>query len=504
MNGEFQINYTEVAIFIVYIVIMMAFGVYFFVKYKGGGEKEYFLGGREMGPWVSALSAGTSDMSAWVLMGLPGAIYWSGMSSVWIAIGLAVGYVLSWIFVAPRLRQFSIVAKDSITLPQFFTNRFATDNKVLQCICAVVFLVAFAAYSAAHIKVCGVLFNLVFGITEQNGMLIGAVLIVFYTFLGGFKGVSVSDFFQGSLMLVALMAAPFFALFAIEPGAFAAAGSANYVSSPNYWSLLSSGQLDWASWADILTGIGWGLGYFGMPHIIVRYMAIRKQSEVKKSAIIAVAWTTLILIAAVAVGLLGRVHFGETIGQAARETVFITMARTLFPAIISGVLLSAILSAAMSSTDSKLLVSSSAFVADIYKPILRKNAKEKEMIWIGRLVVLIISIVATILALDPERNTIMGIVGDAWGVFGAAFGPSMLLALYWKRFNLPGAIAGITSGTAVAVLWIAVPVLSGTGLYAIVPAFFVSLIAAVTVTLATKKPSAEVEKLFEDALALKD
>ncbi|MCL2199450.1 MAG: sodium/proline symporter, partial [Defluviitaleaceae bacterium] len=456
ING-FQINHTEVAVFIVYIVIMMGFGVYFFVKSKGGGEKEYYLGNREMGPWVSALSAGTSDMSAWVLLALPGSIYWFGMSRVWIAIGLAIGYILSWIFIAPRLRQFSIVAQDSITLPQFFTNRFLTKSKLLQCICAVVFIVAFAAYTIAHIVVCGVLFNMVFGMTETQGMILGAVLIVFYTFLGGFKGVSVSDFFQGGLMLLALMAAPFFALFAIDPGAFAAT-----IFPDTYWNFLFTGYHDWISWSHILTGMGWGLGYFGMPHIIVRYMAIRKQSEVKKSAAIAISWNLLILSAAVAAGILGRVYLGSVgielgapgaVGTGGGETVFIVMARRIFPAVIAGVLLSAILSAAMSSTDSKLLVSSSSFTADVYKPFFRKNAKEKEMIWVGRFVVVAIAFIATAIAVSPGRGTIMDIVGNAWGVFGAAFGPAMILALYWKRFNLAGAIAGITSGTLIAAVW---------------------------------------------------
>jgi len=496
---------SEVVVFVIYIVIMMGFGVYFFIKAKGGGDKEYYLGNREMGPWVSALSAGTSDMSAWVLMALPGTIYWFGMSRAWIAIGLALGYILSWIFVAPRLRQFSIVAKDSITLPQFFTNRFMTNSKLLQLICAVVFIVAFAAYTIAHIVVCGVLFHIVFGMNEVHGMILGAILIVFYTFLGGFKGVSVSDFFQGGLMLVALMAAPFFALFAIAPETFA-----EVVLPATYWNFLFTGNFDWESIAHILTGLGWGLGYFGMPHIIVRYMAIRKQSEVKKSAAIAISWNLLILSASVAAGILGRFYFGDALGipgptgTGGGEAVFIMMSRAIFPAVIAGILLSAILSAAMSSTDSKLLVSSSAFTADVYKPVIRKNASKTELIWVGRVVVVLVALVATLIATSPYRGTIMGLVGNAWGVFGAAFGPTMLLSLYWKRFNLAGAITGILIGTTIAVLWVAVPPLAATGVFGIVPAFFISLIAAIVVTLVTKKPPAEVEELFDKAIAFED
>lgn len=504
-------NIYEVAVFVIYIVVMMGFGVYFFRKSKGG-EKEYYLGSRELGPWVTALSAGTSDMSAWVLMGLPGAVYWFGLSHAWIAIGLALGYILSWVFVAPRLRQFSIVADDAITLPQFFTNRFKTKSKLLQCICAGVFVVAFAAYTIAHIVVCGVLLNLVFGMDETTGMILGAVLIIAYTFLGGYKGVSWSDFFQGLLMLIALMAAPVFALMAIHPAAFAAAVLPEY-----YWSFLFTGFFDWESWANIFTGLGWGLGYFGMPHIIVRYMSIRKQEEVKKAAGVAITWNLLILSASVVAGILGRIYFGDSLGPpgyygtpggvagiSGGEIVFIELARTIFPTIIAGVLLSAILASAMSSTDSKLLVSSSAFTADVYKPIFRKNASEKEMIWVGRSVVVAVAVVATIIATSPGRVTIMELVGNAWGILGAAFGPAILLSLYWKRFNLAGATAGIVSGAIVAVIWLAVPALLGTGLFGIVPAFAIGLFSSVIVTVATKKPSIEVEEMFDRALALKD
>ncbi|MCL1878527.1 MAG: sodium/proline symporter [Defluviitaleaceae bacterium] len=537
-----RVDVVEIVVFVVYIAIMMSFGVYFFIKSKGSGEKDYYLGNREMGPWVSALSSGTSDMSAWVLLALPGSIYWFGMSRAWIAAGLAFGYILSWIFIAPRLRQFSIVADDSITLPQFFTNRFKTKSKLLQCICAAVFIVAFTAYSIAHIVVCGVLFNIVFGMSQEAGMIIGALLIIFYTFLGGFKGVSVSDFFQGGLMLLALMAAPFFVLFALDTGTFAAT-----VFPEHYWNPLFTGSFDWESISHILTGLGWGLGYFGMPHIIVRYMAIRKQREVKKSAIIAIGWNVLILSAAVAAGILGRVFLGAhgvelgapgAVGTGGGETVFIVLARWIFPVVVSGVLLSAILSAAMSSTDSKLLISSSSFVADIYKPLIRKSAGKTELIWMGRAVVVFVAVVATGIALWPGRGTIMDIVGNAWGIFGAAFGPSMILALYWKRFNLAGALAGIISGTTIASVWAfglmivragvanaaeaayAAGYIASTAdfvrsglqegilnigrLFGIVPAFFVSLALAIIVTLLTKKPPAEVEKLFDDALALTD
>ncbi|MCL2580578.1 MAG: sodium/proline symporter PutP [Oscillospiraceae bacterium] len=493
-----QINYVEVAVFIVYLIIMIGFGVYFFFK-ASGGEKEYYLGSRELGPWVSALSAGASDMSAWVLMGLPGAIFWFGLGQVWIAVGLAAGYISAWLLVAPRLRQFSITAGDAITLPQYLTNRFLSKSKALQVVCAVIFIVAYTAYTAAHILACGRLFNIVFGMDQMLAMFISAFIIVAYTFLGGFKAVSWSDFFQGMLMLGALMAAPIFALMAIEPGAFAAT-----VFPENYWNLLSSGQLDWASWSDILSGFGWGLGYFGMPHIVIRFMAIRSQREVRKSAAIGISWNLLILAFSVAAGIAGRVYLGDTLGFENRELVFIAMSRAIFPALISGVLLSAILAAAMSSADSKLLVSSSAFTADVYKPMLRKNASEGEMLWLGRFVVVIIAIAATLIAANPNGGTIMSLVGNAWGVFGAAFGPAILLSLFWKRFTFPGAVAGIIAGAATNIIWLVTPVLADTGLYEIIPGFIVGTLFAVVATLLSKKPDAEVEALYDRALELAD
>jgi len=490
-------NYSELVVFLVYLVAMLGIGVYFFIRARigKGGEKDYFLANRQMGPWVSALSAGASDMSAWVLMGLPASIYAAGMGQTWIAIGLAIGYALSWIFIAPRLRQFSITASDSITLPQYLTNRFLSQSKVLQIICAVIFVFAYAIYASASIKACGTLFNTVLGVDANLAMYIAAIIIISYTFMGGFKAVCWTDFIQGMLMLGALMLAPIFALASVNAGSTAVA-----VTFPdNYWNLISSGRLDWASWADILSGLGWGLGYFGMPHIIVRFMAIRSQREVKKSAAIGISWNVLILCFAVLVGCVGRLFLGEIDDS---QLVFITMVRRIFPAIISGVLLSAILAAAMSTADSQLLVSASAFAADVYKPVLRKNASDNEMFWAGRVVVIIIALAAVAIASHPGSGTIMGLVGNAWGVFGAAFGPVILLSLFWKRLTFAGAVAGIVVGALVDVLWLAF--MSGTGLYEIIPGFVAGCIATVAVTLCGKKPSAEVDALYDKALTVKD
>ncbi|MBR5428194.1 MAG: sodium/proline symporter, partial [Clostridia bacterium] len=276
----------ELIVFIVYLVFMLGIGVYFFVKTKNGGEKDYFLGGRQMGPVVSALSAGASDMSAWVLMGLPASIYALGLGQTWIAIGLAIGYALSWIFMAPRLRRYSIAANDSITIPQYLTNRFLTANKALQIICAVIFLFAYTVYAASSIKACGTLFNTVVGIDANVAMYLAAAIIISYTFLGGFSAVCWTDFFQGLLMLGALLIAPIFALVLVKNGQ---GQSTLGEVGEGYWSMLTG-------WKDILSGLGWGLGYFGMPHIIIRYMSVRSDKDVKKSAVIGISWTVLILI----------------------------------------------------------------------------------------------------------------------------------------------------------------------------------------------------------------
>ena len=491
-------NNVELIVFIIYLAAMLSIGFVFFfhAKRSKSGEKEYFLGNRQMGPFVSALSAGASDMSAWVLMGLPASIYSFGMGQTWIAIGLAIGYALSWILLAPRLRQFSIAANDSITLPQYLTNRFLSKSKLLQIICAVIFLFAFSIYASSSIKACGILFNTVLGIEGNLTMYVAALIIITYVFLGGFKAVSWTDFFQGLLMLGALLLAPIFALFLLNTGA----GQASQAVFPaNYWNFISSGRLDWSSWADILSGMGWGLGYFGMPHIIIRFMAIRSQREVKKSAVVGISWNVLILIFSVLAGCAGRLFLGEISNS---STVFIQMVRIIFPAVLSGILLSAILAAAMSTADSQLLVSASAFAADVYKPILRKNASGNEMFWAGRIVVVIIAIIAVLIASHPGSGTIMDLVGNAWGVFGAAFGPVILLSVFWKRLTFQGAVAGIVAGALADVLWLAF--LSGTGLYEIIPGFIMGLIAAVAVTLCGNKPGKDIEKLFEEALAVKD
>lgn len=476
-------NVVELLVFIVYFLFMVGIGLFFFLKSKNAGEKDYFLGGRNMGAWVSALSAGASDMSAWVLMGLPASIYAMGMGQTWIAIGLCIGYALSWIFVAPRLRRFSIVAKDSITVPQYLTNRFLAGSKALQVLCALIFLVAYTIYAASSIKACGTLFNTVMNIDATIAMYIAAVIIIAYTFLGGFSAVCWTDFFQGLIMLAALLMAPIFALLLVGSGQ----GAAQSHLPEGFFRFFTSPQ-------DIISGLGWGLGYFGMPHIIIRFMSIKSEKELRKSSVIGISWTTIILLMSALTAVAGRLYLGQIEDS---SVVFITIVRRIFPALLSGLLLSAILSAAMSTADSQLLAASSAFASDVYKPIIRKNASDKEMLWASRLVVAAIAVVALIIAANPNSASIMGLVENAWGVFGAAFGPVILLSLFWKRMTFGGAVAGIATGACVDVLWLIC--LKSTGIYEIVPGFLAGLLATFLVSLLSKGPGAEVEELFDTA-----
>ena len=481
-------NYVEVSVFIIYLVLMLAVGIWFFTKDKNQTEKGYFLGDRKMGAWVAALSAGASDMSAWVLMGLPASVYALGLGQIWIAIGLALGYSLSWIYEAPRLRAFSIAADDAITVPQYLTNRFLASSKSLQLISAAVFLVAYTIYAASSIKACGTLFNTVTGLDTTIAMYLAALIVISYTFLGGFSAVSWTDFFQGMLMLAAIMIVPIAAYNMLDPSASAA------IDTPNYWSMTSS-------WQDIVSGLGWGLGYFGMPHIIIRFMSVNSQKDIRKSAVIGITWTLIILVCAVFVGVVGRMFIGFDEAVNKNSHVFVVMTRKIFPAVISGVLLSAVLAAAMSTADSQLLAAASAFASDVYRPVIRNNnATEKEMLWAGRYVVLLIAIAALYIASSPDAGSIMSLVSNAWGVFGAAFGPAILLSLFWKRFTFSGAACGIFTGAAVDIAWLTY--MSHTGVYEIIPGFFAGLAIAAAVSLVSPKPSAEVEALFDRATAM--
>ncbi|MBQ2183522.1 MAG: sodium/proline symporter, partial [Lachnospiraceae bacterium] len=447
--------------------------------------------------------------SAWVLMGLPGSIYLWGVGQVWISVGLLIGTICAWIFIAPKLRRYSIKADDAITIPQFLTNRFKSKSPVLQAVCAVIFMVAYCIYSASSIYACGSLFNKMFGWNPLYAMIGATVIILLYTFLGGFNAVCWTDFFQGMLMLLALMAAPIVALFVMNGANFKPV--AEVVTPDHYYNILSSGKFNYDSIKDILSGLGWGLGYMGMPHILVRFMSIKSEKDMKKSQIIGSSWTAVILAMASVVALVAHQFLGSSLGADERSFVFISMVRLLFPALLSGVLLSAILAASMSTADSQLLASSSAFASDFYKPLFRKKAGDTEMLWVGRGVVALISVIALLIAVNPNCAGIMALVECAWAAFGAAFGPAIILALYWKRFTYKGAVAGIVAGFLMDAFWyccfsgsVEKLTIFNTGLYEIIPGFIFSLIVAIVVSLADKEPSKEIEDLFDEVANMKE
>ena len=480
----------EVIVFILYLLCMLGIGVFFFIRDRKGGEKTFFLGDRKMGAWVGALSAGASDMSAWVLMGLPTSVYAFGLGKIWIPVGLVAGYTASWLIEAPRLRRFSIVSGDAITIPQYLSNRFLAKSKALQVICAVVFLLAYTVYAASSIKACGTLFHKVIGMDPMAAMYLAVFIIVGYTFMGGFSAVCWTDFFQGMLILGAMLLAPVFALFVLE-----FSGEAIDPAS-HFWNPA-------ADWRDIVSGLAWGLGYFGMPHIIIRFMSISSQKTLKRSAWIGIAWTVLILIFAALIGVIGRLDFGMDADMMKNELVFVQMVRRIFPGVISGVLLSAVLAASMSTADSQLLSASSSLASDVYKPIVRKNrASDRELMWVGRFVVLAVALVALVIAANPNSGSIMGLVENAWGLFGAAFGPAILLSLFWRKFNFAGAVTGILVGAAVDIAWIVF--LKQTGVYEILPGFAAGALAAFVAAKLAGAPSEAVMKQYDDAVAYDD
>lgn len=493
----------EMIAFLGYFIILFFVAMIFFFNGGNRNQEDYFLGGRSMGPWVTAMSAQASDMSAWLLMGLPGSIMAFGFGQMWIGIGLALGTAANWIFCAKRLRKFSKVAGDAITVPQYLSNRFATKSKALQVICAVIFLVCFTVYVASAFVAGASVFQMIFPtVSESVGMLLCALIIIGYTFLGGFKAVCWTDFFQGILMLIALLAIPIVVV--LTQGIDTTALSAIYQYTDASGEIVTcdfgSGLFS-ADWKDIVSGLGWGLGYFGMPHIIVRFMSIEKPSMIRKSAIVAIIWVVLALAAACLVAYFGRIFVGEELlTQGLQKTVFMVMSRKFFFPLASGLLLAAIMAACISTADSQLLVASSSFTADIYQPIIRKNASEKEVLWIGRIVVVLVALIAFAMATSKGSGAqaIMNLVENAWGCFGAAFGPTILLSLFWRRFNYAGAVAGVVTGALVDGLWLAF-LSAATGIYEIIPGFVCSLLAAVVVSKMTEEPSKEVTEIFDRA-----
>lgn len=495
----------ELIALILYFAAMIGIGLFFFIKEKSRSEKDYFLGGRSMGPWVTAMSAQASDMSAWLLMGLPGSILAFGLGQAWIGIGLAIGTILNWILVAGRLRRFSAAANDSITLPQYLSNRFAAKSHILQVICAIVFLVCFTVYVAsAFVAGATVITDLFPSVDPSIALVIFAAILIVYTFLGGYKAVCWTDFFQGLLMLGAVLIVPLILVLARDLDSGLLDVSVKSLSGAEYTFI---GNLFKAPATEIINGLAWGLGYFGMPHILVRFMSIKKPSMAKKSAVVACSWVVLSLVAVILIAFLGRMtNIGtELLTADKQKMIFIGLARDIFPAFIAGILLSAIIAASMSTADSQLLVASSSFTSDIYKPLVRKNASEKEVLWVGRGVVIAIAIVAYFIASSKAQGAqaIMELVENAWAGFGSAFGAVVVLSLFWRRFTYKGAVAGVIAGGLTDVLWLVFEKTGvfNTGLYEMVPGVILSIIAAIAVTFLDKAPSKEVTDIYDSAIA---
>ncbi|RMF17561.1 MAG: sodium/proline symporter PutP [Gammaproteobacteria bacterium] len=468
------------ATFIVYILGMLAIG---YIAWKRTQNlSDYILGGRRLGPATSALSAGASDMSGWLLLGLPGYALAAGFESLWLSIGLLIGTWLNWLLVAKPLREQSVKAGDALTLPEFFNNRFNDHNHALRVISAFFILLFFLFYTSSGLVAGGKLFETVFGLDYTTAVIAGAICVVSYTFFGGFLAVSWTDVVQGLLMAAALLIVPIMAISA--DGGWSAMMTAIESKNPALLDLWTSAKGEPLGWIAIVSLMAWGLGYFGQPHILARFKAIRSEDEIPTARRIAVGWTALTLLGATLVGLAAIGYLDRDLGDS--EKVFMVLVNALFHPVIAGIMLAAILAAIMSTADSQLLVSSSALAEDFYKAILKKDATQDELVKVGRFAVLGIALVATLLALNPDSN-VLGLVSYAWAGFGAAFGPALLLALYWPKMSREGALAGIIVGGVTVVVW---KQLSGGlfDLYEIVPGFIFATLAIVVVSMLRPAP----------------
>jgi sodium/proline symporter len=482
--------------FIIYFALVLGVGFYFYKR--SSNMEDYILGGRSMNPYVTALSAQASDMSSWLLMGLPGAVLLMGLGEAWIGIGLAAGSYLSWLFVAKRLRKHSVVAGNSLTVPEFFSNRYKDKKGYLRFICGLIILFFFVIYVASGFKGCGVTLQTIFPeLSVELAMCIGGVIIIAYTFLGGYKAVCWTDFFQGLLMLVAVVVVPLAAIGALGGWGDLEAGWAE-VGVEQFTNLFwDNGSA--LGFIAILSLLAWAFGYFGMPHIVVRYMSIRDPEEVKVSRRVSLVWIVIALSAAILVGMVGRVYVGEAEVMSDgfnAEHIFLRMAGDLFAPIIAGLFFAAVMAAIMSTADSQLLVASSSITNDILGKYEKYNDPRKLM-WVSRIVVVVVAVLALVLALFGGNN-IMGLVSYAWAGFGAAFGPLMILSLYWKRMNLQGAIASVFTGFLTVILWNTF-LTASTGVYELLPGFIFAAVAGVLVSLATPAPSEEIQREFDEA-----
>ncbi|NJP40670.1 sodium/proline symporter [Oscillospiraceae bacterium HV4-5-C5C] len=503
---------------ILYMLVVVGIGL-FFARRANQSSENYFLGGRSLGPWIAAMSAEASDMSGWLLMGLPGVAYWTGLAdAAWTAIGLAAGTYLNWLIVSKRLRRYSVRAGNAITLPEFFSNRYHEKKPVLLTLAAFFILIFFTVYAASCLVTVGKLFSTLFGAPYILMMIVGAAFVLIYTILGGFLAESASDFMQGIIMFAALIVV-------VTAGTAAAGGPATVLeharSIPGFLDFFgvavpatdaagvqqtSQGLPQFApaapyGWLSILSTLAWGLGYFGMPQVLLRFMAIRKESELKQSRRIAMVWVLISLAIAVSIGLIGRALYPTALQTASQsENVFIELATDLLPPLFAGFVMAGILAATISSSDSYLLIAASSVARNIFKGLFFKKSSDQAVMRVSRLTLLLITIVAIFIALD-ENSVIFSIVSFAWAGFGATFGPLMLFSLFWKRSTRAGAIAGSLGGAATVFIWkLAIRPLGGIwGIYELLPAFIISSLLIIVVSLLSPPPSEAIQDEFEAA-----
>ncbi|ALC05566.1 hypothetical protein CDES_05670 [Corynebacterium deserti GIMN1.010] len=490
---------------VIYMLAMVLIGYWSYRKTEK--YDDYMLAGRGLNPLVAAMSAGASDMSGWLLMGLPGALFVSGMSELWIAIGLTIGAWANWMWVAPRLRSYSEVSKNSITLPSFFENRLRDKSRLLRIVAALIIIVFFTFYISSGMVAGGVYWESTFGGDYLMGMAIVAGVTVLYTFIGGFLAVSYTDVVQGSMMFFSLIIIPVLAYFALanpsDIWSFAASNDygphTDGIGNPTYFSMITG-----VSVAAIIGNLGWGLGYFGQPHIVVRFMALRSPAEAKQGRRIGISWMVLCLVGATFTALISTVFFAQSpeysiTDTRAYESIFLDLARVLFHPLIAGLILTAVLAAIMSTMSSQLLVTASSLIEDLLKVFKKDGLSERNLIMLSRATVIVLAVIAAVMAINPS-DSILGLVGFAWAGFGSAFGPVILAMLYWKRLNAPGAIAGMLTGAVVSIAWGMSPL--GDALYEIIPGFALATIVMVVVSLATKSPDQEILDEFDSAKKL--
>lgn len=511
-SSQIQIMITMIAYMAIVIIIGIAFA-----KKANKNTDSYFLGGRTLGPWVTAMSAEASDMSGWLLMGLPGVAYWCGIAdAAWTAIGLALGTYVNWLITSKRLRRYSEKA-NAITLPEFFSNRFHEKSKIIMTVAALFILIFFTVYAASCLVTCGKLFSTLFGFDYVPMMIVGAVFVLIYTIIGGFLAESASDFMQAIVMVIALIVIVVTGTVAAGgldavvdnaksiPGFFEFFGIANPVTDANGVQQSLNGQPLFGEAGtygvlSVVSCLAWGLGYFGMPQVLLRFMAIRSEKELKSSRRIATVWCLISLVIAVFIGVIGRALYPTALTTSSEaENVFILLATNLLPAVLAGLVMAGILAATISSSDSYLLIAASAFSKNIFQGLIHKKASDKQVLVISRITLLAITGVAIIIALD-ENSVIFNIVSFAWAGFGATFGPLMLMSLFWKRINRWGAIAGMIGGGVMVFVWnLAIRPLGGIwDIYELLPAFIFSCICIVVVSLLTPAPSKEIQQEFEE------